>query len=207
MANAGGYDLFGGVSLIKTHWCRLWISSLLLTALFGFAYGWKQREENPPPIITIGKEPPEYRLLKKGRYDEAAKAILDSIKDERRDYMKYQDLATVYYARAAKDPANREKWIEQASSFVDKSVSLAPTDPMNLMFAAFYIDRIGDASSQPCVYYTKAGKYAQEAINELQNDSIFVGDEKMPAQPIRDEIRKLLTGLEGKTSTKCANKS
>jgi hypothetical protein len=201
-----GYDLFGGVSLIRPQWRKLWFSSLLLTALCGFAYGWKEREENPPPIITKGKEPPEYRLLRNGRYDEAVKGILDSIKDERKDYRKYQDLATVYYARAAKDPANREKWIDQASSYVDKSVSVAPTDPINQMFAAIYMDRIGDASSQPCVYYAKAGKYAQEAMNELQNDSIFVGDEKMPTQPIRDEIRKLLTSLEGKTATKCANK-
>jgi len=201
-----GYDLFGGVSLIRPQWHKLWIISLLLTALFGFAYGWNQREENPPHIITREKEPPEYRLLKKGRYDEAAKAILDSIKDERKDYRRYQDVATVYYARAAKDPANREKWIDQASSYVDRSVSLAPTDPINQMLAAFYIDRIGDASSQPCDYYAKAGKYAQEAMNELQNDSIFVGDEKMPTQPIRDEIRKLLTSLDGKTATKCANK-
>jgi tetratricopeptide (TPR) repeat protein len=194
------------VSLIKPQWCKLWTSSLLLTALFGFAYGWKQREENPPRIIRIGKEPPEYRLLKRGRYDEAAKAILDSIKDEKKDYMQYQSVATVYYARAAKDPANREKWIEQASSYVDKSVSLAPNDPMNLMFAAFYTDRIGDASGQPCVCYGKASKYAQEAINELKNDSIFVGDEKVPTQPIRDEIGKLLKTLQGKTETKCTNK-
>jgi hypothetical protein len=74
------------------------------------------------------------------------------------------------------------------------------------MFAAFHIDRIGDASSQPCVYYARAGIYAQGAMNELQNDSIFVGEEKMPTQPIRDEIRKLLTSLDGKNATKCANK-
>ena len=193
--------------MIKTHWRKLWISSLLLTALFGFAYGWKQRDENPPPLITKGKESPEYRLMKKGRYDEAAKAILESIRDEKKDYMKYQEVATIYYARAVKDPANREKWIEQASSYVDKSVNLAPTDPINQMLAAFYVDRIGDASSQPCAYYTKAGEYAKQAINELQNDSVFVGDEKMPTQPIRDEIGKLLTSLQGKTATKCANKS
>ena len=77
---------------------------------------------------------------------------------------------------------------------------------MNLMFAAIYTDRIGDASGQPCVYYGKAGKYAQEAINELKNDSIFVGNEKMPTQPVRDEIGKLLKTLQGKTETKCTNK-
>jgi hypothetical protein len=193
---------FGGVSLIKKQCRNLWISSLLLVALFSFAYGWKQREENPPSI-TI--ETPEYKLLKKGRYDDAAKVVLDSIKDEKTDYKKYYDVATVYCTRAAKDPANREKWIEQCSSYVDKSVSLAPTDPTNLVLAAFYIARIGDASGQPCVYYGRAGKYAQEAINGLGKDSIFVGDEKMPTQPIRDEIGKLLKTLQGKTEAKCAN--
>lgn len=191
--------------MIKPQWRKLWVSSLVLAALFGFTYGWKQREENPLPISRIGKEPPEYRLLKRGRYDEAAKVILDSIKDEKKDYMQYQNVATVYYSRAAKDPANRDKWIEQAAFYVDKSVSIAPTDPLNLMFAAFYVDRLGDASGQPCVYYGKAGRYAQEAMNELKNDSIFVGDEKMPTQPIRDEIGKLLKTLQGKTETKCAN--
>lgn len=192
--------------MIRPQWRKLWVSSLFLTALCAFAYGWKERDENPPPIITIEKEPPETRLLKKGRYDEAAKAILDSIKDERKDYGKYQELATVYYIRATKEPENREKWIVQALSYVDKSVSLAPSDPLNQMLAAFYVDRIGDASGQPCVYYAKAGGYAQEALNGLQNDSIFVGDEKMPTQPIREEIRKLLTSLKGKNATKCANK-
>jgi len=74
------------------------------------------------------------------------------------------------------------------------------------MFAAFYIERIGDASSEPCVYYAKAGKYAQEAMNGLQNDSIFVGDEKMPSQPIRDKIKKFLTSLDGENATRCGNK-
>jgi hypothetical protein len=194
------------MSLIRPQWRKLWVSSLLLTALGGFAYGWKEREENPPPIITIEKAPPETRLVKKGRYDEAAKAILDSIKDESKDYGKYQELAAVYYDRAAKDPANRDKWLVQASSYIDKSVSLAPTDSINQMIAAFYIDRIGDASSQPCMYYAKAGIYAQGAMNGLQNDGIFVGDEKMPTQPIRDHIGQLLTSLDGKNATRCANK-
>ena len=74
--------------MIRPQWRKLWVGSLFLTALCGFAYGWKERDENPPPIITIEKEPPEIRLLKKGRYDEAAKAILDSIKDERKDFRK-----------------------------------------------------------------------------------------------------------------------
>ncbi|MGD0793633.1 MAG: hypothetical protein ABR920_17870 [Terriglobales bacterium] len=188
-------------------WRKVWIGSLVLAALCGFTYGWKQRSENPPFIITRkSEEPPEVKLLRKGRYDDAAKAILDSIKDEKKDYFKYESVAAVYGARAVKDPSNREKWAEQAAFYVGKSVSLAPDDSGNLMAAAFGIDRIGDISSQGCPYYERARHYAQDAMNQLKSDSISVGDEKMPTQPIRDEVGKLLKRLQGKIETKCTNK-
>jgi hypothetical protein len=146
------------------------------------------------------------KLLRKGRYDEAAKAALDSIKDEKKDYFKYYSVVAVYGARAVKDPPNREKWLEQAAFYVDKTVSLASDDPINSMDAAFNMDRIGDISNQSCPYYEKARKYAQDALGQLKSDSIVAGDEKMPTQPIRDELGKLLKNLRGKTETKCANK-
>lgn len=200
-------DYFGGPSLFRPDWRKLWIGSLVLAALCGFAYGWHQRLVNPPFLITTkGEEPPETKLFRKGHYDEAVRAILDSIKDEKKDYFKYQSVAVVYGARAVKDPANREKWAEQAAIYLGKSVSLAPDDSMNLMAAAFGIDRIGDISSQGCPYYEKARHYAQDAMSQLKSDSIFVGDEKMPTQPIRDEIGKLLQRLQGKIEARCTNK-
>jgi hypothetical protein len=113
---------------------KLWIASLVLAALCGFIYGWKQRFENPPFVITRkAKEPLETTLLKKGRYDDAAKAALDSIKDEKKDYFKYQTVAVIYATRAVKDPSNREKWAEQSAFYLGKMVSLAPDDSMPLM--------------------------------------------------------------------------
>jgi hypothetical protein len=186
---------------------KLWIGSLLLAALCGFAYGWERRLENPPYVIAIkGEEPPEEKLLKKGRYDEAAKAILDSIKDEKKDYFRYQTVADVYGARASKDPSNRDKWAEQAAFYIDKSVSLAPDDVTNRMSAAFNFDYIGDVSGQPCTYYEKATQNAQYAMSELKSDSIFVGDEKFPTQPLRDDLGKLLGKVRGKIETKCTNR-
>lgn len=193
--------------MISLDWRKVWIGSLVLAALCGFTYGWKQRSENPPFVITKKtEEPPEIKLLRKGRYDDAAKATLDSIKDEKKDYFKYQSVAAIYGARAVKDPSNRERWVEQAAFYVGKSVSLAPNDSINLTAAAFGIDQIGDISSQGCPYYEKARHYAQDAMSQLKSDSIFVGDEKMPTQPIRDELGKFLTSLQGKIKTKCANK-
>ncbi len=193
--------------MLSANWRKLWIGSLVLAALCAFTYGWKHRLENPPFIITRkAEEPLEAKLLRKGRYDDAAKVILDSIKDEKKDYFKYQSVAAIYAARAAQDPPNREKWTGQAAFYVGKMVSLAPDDSINLMTAAFAIDRIGDISSQGCPYYEKARQYAQDAMSQLKSDSIFVGDEKMPTQPIRDELGKLQKSLQSKIETKCASK-
>jgi hypothetical protein len=178
-----------------------------LSILCGFIYGWKQRSENPPFILTRkAEEPPEVKLLRKGRYDDAAKAALDSIKDEKKDYFKYQSVAAIYAARAAQGPSNREKWAEQAAFYLGKSVSLAPDDSMNLIAAAFGTDRIGDISSEGCPYYEKARHYAQDAMSQLKSDSIFIGDEKTPTQPIRDELGKFQKSLQSKIEIKCANK-
>ena len=198
---------FGGISLISPGLRKLWIISLLAAVPCGFMYGWQRRIVNPPFNITIKTEaPPEMKLLRKGRYDEAAKAALDSIKDEKKDYLKYQSVAAVFYARAVKDQSNREKWAAQAAIYEDKSVNLAPNDSINLMLAASGIDRIGDVSSQGCPYYEKARDYAEGAISQLKGDSIFVGDEKMPTQPIRNEVGKLLGTLQAKIDTKCSPK-
>jgi hypothetical protein len=193
--------------LFSSDWRKLWIASLVLAILCGFIYGWKQRSENPPFVITRkAEEPAEVKLLRKGRYDDAAKAALDSIKDEKKDYFKYQSVAAIYATCAVKDPSNREKWAGQAAFYLGKMVSLAPDDFMNLMEAAFGFDRIGDISSQGCPYYEKARHYAQDAMSQLKSDSIFVGDEKTPTQPIRDELEKFLKRLQGKIETKCTNK-
>jgi hypothetical protein len=193
--------------VFSRHWRKIWIGSLVLVALCGFAYGWERRLENPPYVTTIkGKELPEVGLLKKGRYDEATKAILDSIKDEKKDYFKYQSVAVIYGARAVKDSSNREKWLGQAAFYVDKSVSLAPDDFTNLMSAAFNFDHIGDVSDQPCSYYQKASQYTRDAMSKLKGDSIFVEDDKIPTQPIRDDLGKLLGKVRGKIEARCSNK-
>jgi len=192
--------------LITPDWRKLWIVSLVLAGLFGFGYGWKQARDNPMRGMTKIIEPPEVKLLKKGRYDEAAKAILDSIKDEKKDSWRYQSVAAVYYARAQNEPTKREKWLAEADSYIEKSIDLSPNDPIDLMSGAFGVERIGDSSSQPCPYYEKAAVYAQSALAQLKSDSIFAGDEKIPTEPIRKEIEKHTNGLNDKTRTKCLHK-
>jgi hypothetical protein len=192
--------------LFSPSWRKLWIGSLVLAAVCGFTYGWQERLENPPFVTVIkGKEPPEEKLMRRGRYDEAAKAILDTIKDEKKDWLKYESVAAVYWTRAVNDQSNREKWLGQAAFYVDKSVNLAPDDPIDLMSAAFSTERFGEDSSQPCPYYGKAVQYSRDAMSELNTDRIFVGDEKLPTQPIRDEIGKLQSKLQGKIEANCSH--
>ena len=193
--------------MLNAAWKKFWAASIALAALSGFFYGWRQRSENPPFVITRkAEEPPEIRLLRKGRYDEAAKAALESINDEKKEYFKYQSVAAVYAARAVKDPTNREKWTGQASLYIDKSASLAPDDSINLLDVAMSTERIGDISGQSCQYYEKAREYAQTGMTQIKGDCIFVSDERVPTQPIRNEFSKLLRRLQTKTEAKCGQK-
>ena len=187
---------------------KLWISSLVVAALFGFGYGWKRSRDNPIFGMTQAKvvEPPEVRLLRKGRYDEAANAILDSIKDEKKDSWRYQSVAAVYYARAQNEPTSREKWLAEANSYIEKSIDLSPDDFVNLMSGASGIERIGDSSSRSCPYYAKATEHARSALAQLKGDSVSVGDEKIPTESIRAEIEKHINGLNDKIKTKCPDK-
>ena len=188
-------------------WRMLFGASILVAVVCGFLYGWNQRAENPPFVTVIrSDDPPEMKLLRKGRYDEAVTAVLDSIKDEKKDYLRYQTVAVIYYSRAQHDPPNREKWAAQAATYVDKSVSLAPHDFLNLMEAASMFDHLGDASSQSCADYEKAQRYAQDSVSDLKGDSVVAGDEKMPSQPIREAVEKLLKKIQGKMQSKCESK-
>jgi hypothetical protein len=193
--------------LFNASWRMLWVGSLGLAALSGFYYGWSQRSENPPLEITRkAEEPPETKLLKKGRYDEAVKAALESIKDENTAFLKYDSVAAIYAVRAVKDPSNREKWLGEASRYTDKIVNLAHADSINFLGAAYSTERIGDISSQSCPYYEKARQYAQSGISKLNGDCMFVGDERVPTQPIRDDFEKLLSRLQSKMEAKCMQK-
>ncbi len=111
--------------MITQDWRKLWIVSLVLAGLFGFGYGWKQARDNPMRGMTKIIEPPEVKLLKKGRYDEAAKAILDSIKDEKKDSWRYQSVAAVYYARAQNEPTQIGDSSSQPCPYYEKATVYA----------------------------------------------------------------------------------
>lgn len=185
----------------------MWIGSLILVAVCGFAYGWENRLENPPMLITVkANEPPELMLLRKGRYDEAVKTILESIKNGKGDFLRYQEIATVYAVRAAKDPSNRERWAQQAAFYETKSVAVSGSEPISLMGAASGLDHVGDVSDDPCRYYKTASQYAQQAMDGLKGDAIYIGDEKTPTKPLRGDAGKLLDRLQAKIKTKCSGK-
>jgi hypothetical protein len=158
-------------------------------------------------LTTIkGKESPELVLLRRGRYDEAVKTILDSIKGEKKDCFRYEQVAIVYAVRAAKDPSNRERWAQQAAFYEAKSVTAGGNEPTSLISAASGLDHIGDVSGQPCAYYTTASQYAQQAMDGLKGDAIYIGDERTPTKPLRDDVGKLLDRLQAKIKTQCTNK-
>jgi hypothetical protein len=185
-------------------WRQLCGGSLLLAAIGGFGFGWKHRAENPPFIHGIKtKEPPEVGLLKRGHYDEAVNAALSSALYP--DEYKYRDVAGIYFYRAMKEPLNREKWIKQSVFYIEKGISAVPDDPLNSAEAAAALLRIGNSSDQACPYFRTALTYAQNSMSQLKGDSILLGDEKMPNQPIRDRVANLQNKIQGTIAAKCSS--
>jgi len=127
----------------------------VLAALCGFAYGWHERSVNPPFVITRKtEEPPEVKLLRKAAMMKREGSTRFHQGRKERSLQVLQRGGSLR-ARAVNDPSNREKWLEQAAFYVDKSVRLASDDSLNSMDAAFNMDRIGDISNQSCPYYEK----------------------------------------------------
>jgi hypothetical protein len=150
--------------------------------------------------------PPGVIAMRNGDYNMALSLTLASIKDEKKDYFKYLEVANIYYVRAMRENSNREKWAAQAATYAEKSASFGSDDWSALREAAAYEDHVGDLVGQGCPYYVKASGYDQQAFDSLKGDSIWAGDEKFPTQPFRDGLEKSLKSEQDKIRTKCSSK-
>ena len=78
------------------------------------------------------------------------------------NWSEYEEVVTVYLLRAYKDEPHREAWVQQALSYIDKMVSLAPSEPANLYSSAYNYERAGDLSKNGCPSYEKAAIIVRE---------------------------------------------
>ncbi|MGH9713286.1 MAG: hypothetical protein ACRD5M_08305 [Candidatus Acidiferrales bacterium] len=153
------------------------------------------RTEIPNPVLVAAD---------KGHYDEAMKLALADIHEDSKDYSQYHELVYVCLLAAYKDQPNREKWVAQSVSYLDRVVSLAPDDAVNLLEAANEYEKAGDLSKNGCSCYAKGEKLCERLSSLLAKDSLMVRDFKTPTTDLQKENKGLQSRFAKKLQAWCA---
>ena len=148
------------------------------------------------------------RYSKQGRYDVAIRAAQDWIEKHPEDSsgngFLYEQIAMVCLIRASREPFHKDRWIEQAATNFDKSLSLSIPSEGNIDLYTFGrgYETAGDMSApNRCQYYGRALKAFEQQGPLLNIESITVSGNTMQMAPIRRENKKAL----GRVKEKFAN--
>jgi hypothetical protein len=192
----------------KIAWGVLRATTVVVMSVGGYFVGWGA-EAKYEDLITNDTPPPEVKLEKQGRYDEAIQAVLNRRSEGLHEADAYSQVAQIYLDRAKKDLANRGKWAHQAALYHDKAAALAPGDPFILESAMDGLNKAGDYSDQGCPHYEKAVALGEAALALLQGSTVSIEGHvrSYPTQPIREGIQPRLKRIRGKVDAWCKKAS
>lgn len=186
----------------------LWAATVVLASVGAYFVGWSA-EAKYEDMTTTYLVAPEVKLEEAGRYDEAIQTVLGRRSEGIHEADADAQVALIYLERAKKDSANREKWAQQAATYLDKAAASAPKDPFTLESAMDGFNRVGDYSEKGCPQYEKAVGYGEAALALLQNSTVTVEGHmrSYPTQPIRESIQPQLKRIRGKVEAWCKKTS
>jgi tetratricopeptide (TPR) repeat protein len=184
----------------------LWGATVVLVGVGAYFVGWGAEAKYEDLITTPA---PEVKLEEQGHYDEAIQTVLGRRNQGFPEADVDSQVGLIYLERAKKDLINREKWAQQAASYLDKAAALAPKDPFTLESAMGGFDRVGDYSEKGCPHYEKAVGYGEAALALLQNSTVTVEGHvrSYPTQPIKESIQPRLKRIRGKVDAWCKKTS
>jgi tetratricopeptide (TPR) repeat protein len=180
----------------------LWAATVVLAGASAYFVGWGA-EAKYEGMMTSNA--PEVKLEEQGRYDEAIQTVMGRRSEGLPEADADSQVALIYLDRAKRDLTNREKWAQQATSYLDKAAALAPKDPFILESAMDGFNTVGDYSEKGCSLYEKAVGYGEAALALLQNSTVTVEGHarSYPTQPIKESIQPRLKRIRGKIEAWC----
>jgi tetratricopeptide (TPR) repeat protein len=198
--------------MLKTTSIPLWaprcILNVTFVAAFTLASGLHFRATGRDQSSSTNKQAHDSisemtSYTEQGRYDEAVQLGLAILRNDPSDEIVYQQIADVYLIRAQKDREQREQWVTNAVSYVEKSLLLNSKDKdvagVHLFMDARSFESAGDLSVEKrCVYYERARKLLEERVSLLQTDQITLADKTFPVEPLRKENDTVLVRVKGK---------
>ena len=186
----------------------LWAATVVLASVSAYFVGWRA-EAKYEDLTTSNTPPTEDKLAEQGRYDEAIQTALGRRNEGTPEAAVDSRVALIYLERAKKDWANREKWAQQAATYLDKAAAAGPKDPFTLESAMGGFNTVGDYSEKGCPSYEKAVGYGEAALALLQNNTVTVEGHarSYPTQPIKESIQPQLKRIRGKVEAWCKKAS
>jgi hypothetical protein len=190
----------------------LWIVTVVTVGLGAYFAGWSAEAKLEDANTRNATPAPEVELEEQGRYDEAIQVVLDKSKEGLPEADADWQVSLIYLERARKDVANRERWAQQAASYLDKAAALAPQDIFILENAMDGFNSVGDYSENGCPDYEKSVRSGEAALGLLRGSTIKIdgirGNERsQPTQPIRELIEPRLKRIQGKLAAWCRKTS
>jgi tetratricopeptide (TPR) repeat protein len=146
---------------------------------------------------------------KEGEYDKAVRAGLQALRNRPSDDYIYQQISSVYLIRAQVDMTQREHWIDEASFYIEKALSVHSKDEdvagVELFQIAKTLEQAGNLSTTSrCKYLQHAKSLLENRRQLLHGDQLVLEGKSYPLGPLRNENEKALTEVEAlATNARC----
>jgi hypothetical protein len=114
-------------------------------------------------------------------------------------------IADIYLRHAKADPSNRERWAEQAATYLEKAYRTTPTSVLALESEMQNFNRLGDYSEKGCPDYEKAKASGEAALAQLQgvNFTVEGHPETYPSDTERQGLQSQLKRIQSKIDAWC----
>jgi tetratricopeptide (TPR) repeat protein len=167
---------------------------MLVAAFYTALYLWNSHIEHSvghvsevAPVESYATQIRSYS--RQGRYDDAIQVGLRAIHNEPADAAVYQQLAMVYITRAQKDATERDRWVQEATSCIDRALTADGNDPVNALESAHALRAAaGLSSDKACTYYQRALALSSPLSKPYSDTHIMIKGRTYPVDPVRREF-------------------
>jgi hypothetical protein len=189
---------------------------MLLKWSFGQTKEYPVRRRGPSILLIVAcsfvgckAKPPEklhdamtliVNYSQRGRYDDAIKVAQDWMQKHPEDSL-YDQVAICYLAKASNDSGDKEQWVQQAVTNLEKDLSAHKKSVVDveLYEVGRGFEQAGDLSTHDsCLYFGRAVKAFEEEFQFIQGDSYTAYGHTTPLAPVRQENQKALERVKSK---------
>lgn len=140
-----------------------------------------------------------------GRHDDAIRVAQDWLKkhpdDPSHGATFYEQIGITYLMKASKDGVNKDEWVQTASAYFDKDLSVHQKGNIDIELYSVGrgFEEAGDLSTgNRCLYFRRAVQAFEEEAPYIKGDSYSAYGKAIPLAPIRNQNEIALERVKAK---------